>query len=114
MVGVRLLAALLISLLIGLTPVAYSDSADPLEIAGYWDDDDSDMPVDTILDACAIPTERLAGGELGSLSVVRVELPALRGPPLCCWSPCPARSPRLRFLVVNELRISHYAAPRVG
>jgi hypothetical protein len=79
-VGVRLLATLLISLLLGLTPVAYFDPPDPLWIAGYWDDDDADTAVDAILDACAIPTALLAGGEPGSLSVVRVELPPLNVP----------------------------------
>src|SRR5262245_40937460 len=79
-VGARLLAALLISLLVGLTPVAYFDPPDPLWIAGYWDDDDADTAVDAILDACAIPTEVLAGGDPGSPSVVRGELPPLGTP----------------------------------
>jgi hypothetical protein len=79
-VAVRLLAPLLISLLVGLTPVAYFDLPDPLWIAGYWDDDDADTEVDALLDACAIPTELLAGGEPRSRSVVRVELPALNAP----------------------------------
>ena len=75
-----MLVALLISLLVGLTPVAYFDPPDPLWIAGYWDDDDADTAVDAILDACAIATEVLTGGEPGSLSAVRVELPGLQAP----------------------------------
>jgi len=47
-------AVVLAILLLGLTPVAYSDPPDPLWIGGFWDDDDFDTAVDFITGASAI------------------------------------------------------------
>jgi hypothetical protein len=47
-------AIVLAILLLGLTPIAYSDPPDPLWIGGYWDDDDFDTAVDFITGASAI------------------------------------------------------------
>jgi len=50
----RAVVAILVAALIGLTPVAYSDAADPSWFAGYWDDDDFDNAVVVIVAPCAI------------------------------------------------------------
>jgi hypothetical protein len=56
-ISARAVVALLIAaLLLGLTPVAYSDAADPTWLAGYWDDDDFDNAVVVIVAPCAPST----------------------------------------------------------
>jgi hypothetical protein len=41
----RILTVFLITLLVGLVPVAYADPPDPSWIGGFWDDDDFDTVV---------------------------------------------------------------------
>jgi hypothetical protein len=53
-----LLALVLTAVLIGLTLAAYADPPDPTWISGFWDDDDFDNAVVTIVSTCA--TEALA------------------------------------------------------
>src|SRR2546425_6852267 len=56
--GVRhsrsVLLVILLVLLLGLVPVAYASPPDPTWIGGYWDDDDFDNAVISIVSACAI------------------------------------------------------------
>jgi hypothetical protein len=61
------------AVLIGLTPAAYADPADPTWIAGYWDDDDFDNAVEFIVSACAV--EALCPVDFGPLfaPVARVD-----------------------------------------
>jgi hypothetical protein len=78
-VSVRALVALLIAaLLLGLTPVAYSDAPDPTWLAGYWDGDDFDNAVVCIAAPCAIGRKPLfvPGAPLDSVD------PCDRQPPL--------------------------------
>jgi len=49
----RLLTAFLITLLVGLVPVAYADPLDPTRLGGLRDDDDFDTVV-----ACIASTSR--------------------------------------------------------
>jgi hypothetical protein len=50
-VWARLLLLFVACLLIGFAPLAYADPPDPLFIAGFWDDDDFDKIVTSILDS---------------------------------------------------------------
>jgi len=93
--GVRhsrsVLLVILLVLLLGLVPVAYASPPDPTWIGGYWDDDDFDNAVVSIVSACAITIPpvpdaapqwaRLAGIELGE-------------PAFIIASPRPVASPR--------------------
>jgi len=93
--GVRhsrsVLLVILLVLLLGLVPVAYASPPDPTWIGGYWDDDDFDNAVVSIVSACAIAIppvpdaapqwDRLAGIELGE-------------PAFIIASPRPVASPR--------------------
>jgi len=77
-----------------LTTLAHIDPPDPTWIGGYWDDDDFDSVVDSILEACALepgapadvgPPRALAAG-LGTLEVNTIPPPvattdAPRAPP---------------------------------
>ena len=74
------LLVILSVLLLGLVPVAYASPPAPTWISGYWDDDDFDNPVISIVSACAIAIPpvpdaapqwaRLAGIELGEPAFV--------------------------------------------
>jgi len=85
------LLVILVGLLLGLVPVAYASPPDPTWIGGYWDDDDFDNAVTSIVSACAIVISpipdaapqwaRLAGIELAEPAFIRE-------------SPRPAASPR--------------------
>ena len=74
------LLVILLVLLLGLVPVAYASPPDPTWISGYWDDDDFDNAVISIVSASAIAIPpvpdaapqwaRLAGIELGEPAFV--------------------------------------------
>ena len=87
-------AIVLAILLAGLTPIAYADPPDPTWIGGYWDDDDFDAAVDSILHTCAVepgsPADvgppRALVARLGTLEVNAIPPPvattdAPRAPP---------------------------------
>jgi len=66
-----------------LTTLAHIDPPDPTWIGGYWDDDDFDSVVDSILEACAIepgaPADvgppRALAARLGTLEVNTIPPP---------------------------------------
>ena len=77
-----------------LTTLAHIDPPDPTWIGGYWDDDDFDSVVDSILEACALepgaPADvgppRALAARLGTLEVNTIPPPvattdAPRAPP---------------------------------
>ena len=66
-------ALLVIAVLVALTPAAYADPPDPTWIGGFWDDDDFDNVVVTIVQTCAV--DALAPVDLGPLlaAVARVD-----------------------------------------
>jgi len=68
------LAAVLAILVVGLTPIAYSDPPDPTWLGGYWDDDDFDNVVAFITSATALVASPLVDGRPQSLSEHCVEL----------------------------------------
>jgi hypothetical protein len=74
----RLLAVLIVSLLTGLTPLAYTDPPDPLWISGYWDDDDFDNVVVALVDSCAIqvPAPASSGPSLEPVALIEPPVPA--------------------------------------
>ena len=81
----RAVVALLVAaLLIGLTPVAYSDAADPTWVAGYWDDDDFDNAAVFIVAPYAIDGWSPVGGNPFFAPVARLAAvnPVDRQPPL--------------------------------
>jgi hypothetical protein len=93
----RLLTVLIVALLTGLTPLAYTDPPDSLWISGYWDDDDFDNAVVVILDSSAVQAGAPASSGPPRALVARIEpfvLPALatlfhgvvgsRAPPIDC------------------------------
>ena len=55
----RYVALLLAVALLGLVPTAYADPPDPTWIGGYWDDDDFDNVVISIVSACVIAVPSL-------------------------------------------------------
>jgi hypothetical protein len=91
------LVLVVVTLLIGLAPVAYGDPPDPTWIGGYWDDDDFDNVVVFISGICAIAVASSADAGPVWVPAVRAEpaeptvrsvlLGALAGP----------RSPPLSF-----------------
>ena len=52
----RLLTVFLITLLVGLLPIAYADPPDPTWLGGLWDDDDFDTVVAFIASTFAVIT----------------------------------------------------------
>ncbi len=70
----RVLALVVVTLLIGLAPIAYADPPDPTWIGGYWDDDDFDNVVVFISGICAI-------ADASSADAGPVWIPAVRGEP---------------------------------
>ena len=50
----RHVALLVVALLTALVPAAYASPPDPTWIGGYWDDDDFDNAVVSIVSACAV------------------------------------------------------------
>src|SRR5882672_5498249 len=73
MLRLRMLAAVLAILVVGLTPIAYSDPPDPTWLGGYWDDDDFDNVVAFITSATALVASPLVDGRPQSLSEHCVE-----------------------------------------
>ena len=88
-----LLALVLTAVLIGLTPAAYADPADPTWVSGFWDDDDFDNTVVIITNTCA--AEALApvdaGPALAPLARVEPEDPV--APPILLRSTLCPRAP---------------------
>ena len=78
----RFLAVLIVSLLTGLTPLAYSDPPDPLWISGYWDDDDFDNIVVVLVDSCAIqiPAPASSGLSLEPVALIEPVVPGAIAP----------------------------------
>jgi len=69
-----------------LTTLAHIDPPDPTWIGGYWDDDDFDAAVDSILHTCAVEPGSPAVARLGTLEVNAIPPPvattdAPRAPP---------------------------------
>ena len=62
------LCAVLVTLVVGMTPVAYADPPDPTWLAGYWDDDDFDNVVTFIASASAIVAAPIVDGRPLSVS----------------------------------------------
>jgi hypothetical protein len=70
--GWRVLVVILACLLIGVTPLAYSDPPDPLWLAGFWDDDDFDNVVIAVTAATAVIAEPTCSTTVASASPVEV------------------------------------------
>jgi len=67
------LALVVVTLLIGLAPLAYGDPPDPTWLGGYWDDDDFDNAVVFICGICAIAAAFSADAGPVWVPAVRVE-----------------------------------------
>lgn len=72
------LALVVVTLLIGLAPLAYGDPPDPTWLGGYWDDDDFDNVVVFISGICAITVASSA--DAGPVWVPAVRVDALESP----------------------------------
>ena len=85
------LLVILSVLLLGLVPVAYASPPDPTWIGGYWDDDDFDNAVISIVSVCAveIPPVPDAAPQWARLAGIELAEPAF-----IATSPRPAASPR--------------------
>jgi hypothetical protein len=93
-VALRILLVVVALVSPALTTLAHIDPPDPTWIGGYWDDDDFDSVVDSILKACAVepasPADvgspralvaRLATLELNTIPPPVATTDAPRGPP---------------------------------
>lgn len=87
----RVLLFFLVALLVGLTPAAYSSPPDPTWIDGFWDDDDFDSAVISIVSACAIGVSPVPEGAPQWACLAAITLPE---PALISASSRPAASPR--------------------
>jgi len=99
-------AIVLAILLLGLTPVAYSDPPDPLWIGGYWDDDDFDTAVDFITGASAIvaPVVVDAGPRWAPELWIEPARPIARSAPLRTRA-CP-RAPPVSLCPTSDSRLT--------
>jgi hypothetical protein len=89
--------------IIGLTPVADSDAADPTWIAGYWDDDDFDNAAVFIVAPYAIDGWSPVGSKPLFAPVARLAAigPVDRQPPLrpAVFARAPPVAPRASLLI---------------
>lgn len=70
----RLLLLVVALLNVALTTAACLDPPDPTWVGGYWDDDDFDYAVDSILHSCAVEPAAPAGAHPRWVPVARVNL----------------------------------------
>jgi len=88
------LGAVLVILVVGVTPSAYADPPDPTWLGGYWDDDDFDNVLAFMASASAIAASPVADGRPSSVSDHGVDLdqPPARSGPLQALA-CPRAPP---------------------
>ena len=85
------LIVVLLGLLLGLVAAAYASPPDETWIGGYWDDDDFDNAVISIVSVCAVEIPPVPDAAPQWARLAGIEL---AGPAVIATSPRPAASPR--------------------